>query len=204
MPVTIIVISGLQTRAGLSPFEIGRWASSSREFVVNGYAERGSWRAAFEVAAPGKFLTAVVRPVAGAGMPPLYFLTLEALFAISGMRPHGLVVGIYRSTNNPLSVEVHDSGAFALGEPTEAGPLDRPLHIGLPSELADAASAGIRRAAAACGLRSGCISLVGGGIDSESSPAVFDRLGQAAAWAFKAQSEGSSLQDAMEAAMVTW
>jgi hypothetical protein len=172
---------------------------------VNDFLTRGSWRVGYELAAFEAFLTSGAQAMQTAHGGDELWLTIESLFAISGMRPHGLVVASYQpSSGSTLTVDVYDSGVFTLDSAPQTGLLSRPLHVGLPLDFVDATRSGVLSGALACDLKSGTVAMIGGGFDSDSSPAVFDRLGRAVAWAFQALTSGSPVDAAIETAMRDW
>jgi hypothetical protein len=105
---------------------------------------------------------------------------VEIVYQISGTRPHALLAGEYWPGNDEiLKLEVARGGAFDLSGPETKGPLELPVVVGLPSNLAAAAANGVSSVRDA--LPSGRVRIHGGAIDVHSSPMVFQRCG-AALW----------------------
>lgn len=147
-----------------------------------------SWRVSLVPRALSAFLTETQSEDLGPGQAASAWLTVEALLAISGMRPHGLLIARYVPSGAvALEIEASDTGRFVLEGPSSGGLLGLELHAGLPFELADAATAGAGAAPCLAALGGGLLTFAGGGLDADSSPLVFEHLGQLAVAALAAR-----------------
>jgi len=103
---------------------------------------------------------------------------VEVQLRISGRWPHALLAGEYEvARGQTLELEIVRGGTFDLEKPEVRGPLDRPLAVGLPDDLAEAAADGF--AGVANVLLPGRVRIRGGAIDVDSSVWAFRHCGAA-------------------------
>jgi hypothetical protein len=131
------------------------------------------------------------------------WISVEALLAISGMRPHGLLVANFDPGGNELETRIFDTGAFDLSGLPVTSMLGRPLNVGLPLDLGQAAVVGAKSANLSV-LGFGCLNLVGGGIDYDSAEFIFERLGELAVVALAARALRLSESAEIQNAISTW
>ena len=173
---------------------------------MTSFIRHGSWELALAEGALDLFQTGPALP--NSGVPPegvgRVAFTVEVLWAISPMRPHGLLVAEFVPGGDDRAVRAVGSGPFELaGEPL-VGPLGRRLYRGLPDELAAAAVQGARAAEATHSLGLGTLHFLGGGIDHDSSPFVFERLGSIAAEALARRLSGVDVDEGVRATVSAW
>ncbi len=110
--------------------------------------------------------------------PGEFHLVLEVVYAISGKRPHALVVASFSpEPTSTLRLEVVAGGPFSLDGVPVLAPSGLPMVRAFPTEFAEAVAVGFTRPRPAA-PPSGSLFIGGGAIDHDSSPWVFERCGR--------------------------
>jgi hypothetical protein len=164
-----------------------------------------NWKIAFVATAERRFLTDPECEALAQDQKKPSWLTVEAVLAISGMRPHGLLVARFIPGDTAIvDVDACETGRFSLAGPSSSGLLGVALYPGLPRELADGAIAGAKAMPDLTALGGGVLTFAGGGLDSDSSPSVFERLGQLSVVALAARGLGVDESAAIQGAISEW
>lgn len=130
---------------------------------------------------------------------------VELVHQVSSMMPHALLAARFApAAGQHLQLTVVRGKAFDISDARYRGPLQRPVALGLPPDLAEAAAEGFVTSPNARPLPAGTVEVVGGGIDHDSSPYVFLRCGALLRVVLTSLARGENALESATRLMATW
>jgi hypothetical protein len=173
--------------------DVGAWC-----IAVEGEAE------GYEVTSESTLVERVVhvggdKPRQGSGC------VVEVVHKISGMRPHGLVAANFEPADDgAFHLTAVRGGSVESEDEQRTSPLGLSVSVALPANLAEAAVEGFMSSPTRTQLLPGVAHILGGAVDHDSSPVIFQHAGALAREVIMAVAVGVDPRWSVEKLAQSW